>query len=80
MHAARAGLQASLLSAPSMPTVSHVVVTREFAGVERYVCTTAQELAVRGWDVFVVGGNPLRMPHALKNRVQWLPGERRARR
>ena len=58
-----------------MPSVVHVAVTGNFAGVERYVCNTATELAARSWDVSVVGGNPKRMPRVLGSDVQWLPGE-----
>ena len=58
-----------------MPSVVHVVVTGNFAGVERYVCNTANELAARNWDVSVVGGSPKRMPSVLGTDVRWLPGE-----
>ena len=57
-----------------MPTVIQVVVTANAAGVERYVCTIAAELAERDWDVSVVGGSPALMPTALGARVRWLPG------
>jgi glycosyltransferase involved in cell wall biosynthesis len=57
-----------------MPTVVHVVATGEFAGVERYVCNTATELAGRGWDVTVVGGHSGHMPSALGSEASWLPG------
>lgn len=36
--------------------VVHVVVTDNFAGVERYVATVASGLARRGWTVTVLGG------------------------
>ncbi len=36
----------------------HVVTTRRFAGVERYVVDVAAETASHGWEVVVVGGNP----------------------
>jgi glycosyltransferase involved in cell wall biosynthesis len=58
-----------------MPSVVHVVVTGNFAGVERYVCNTATELATRNWDVSVVGGNPTHMSNVLGNDVRWLPGK-----
>ena len=58
-----------------MPSVVHVVVTGNFAGVERYVCNTATELATRNWDVSVVGGNPKHMPSVLGSEVRWLPGK-----
>ena len=57
-----------------MSRVVHVVVTRKLAGVERYVCSSANELARRGWDVSVVGGHPELMPSALASGVRWLPG------
>src|SRR5882724_600699 len=57
-----------------MPSVVHVVTTGKFAGVERYVCNTAAELAGRGWDVTVVGGSAGHMPRALGSDVRWLPG------
>jgi glycosyltransferase involved in cell wall biosynthesis len=57
-----------------MPSVVHVVVTAKLAGVERYVCNTSIELAERGWDVSVVGGDPARMPAVLGRRIRWLPG------
>jgi glycosyltransferase involved in cell wall biosynthesis len=54
--------------------VLHVVVTRNFAGTERYVCQVAGETARRGWDVTVVGGDPGRMRAELGASVRWLPG------
>jgi glycosyltransferase involved in cell wall biosynthesis len=57
-----------------MPSVVHVVVTGQFAGVERYVCDVATETVSRGWDVVVVGGHPRRMPDTLGDRVRWEPG------
>src|ERR671930_1896350 len=57
-----------------MPSVAHVVTTGNFAGVERYVCNAATELAARSWDVTVVGGHPERMPLALGEGIRWLPG------
>src|SRR5436190_13872100 len=57
-----------------MPSVVHVVTTDKFAGVERYVCNTAAELARRGWDVTVIGGDARHMPSALGRDVAWLPG------
>ncbi len=41
--------------------VVHCISSDNFAGVERYVATVAPELARRGWDVQVVGGDPARM-------------------
>src|SRR5438034_4060810 len=57
-----------------MPSVVHVVATDKFAGVERYVCDVATELAGRGWDVTVVGGHPGHLPSALGTEVAWVPG------
>jgi glycosyltransferase involved in cell wall biosynthesis len=57
-----------------MPSVVHVVTTDRFAGVERYVCTTANELSRRGWDVTVVGGHPSHTRAALAGDAEWLPG------
>jgi glycosyltransferase involved in cell wall biosynthesis len=57
-----------------MPSVVHVVVTANFAGVERYVCDTAGETARRGWETTVVGGDPAHLPAALDRAVRWLPG------
>ena len=57
-----------------MPSVVHLVTTGNLAGVERYVCTTADETATRGWQVTVVGGSPERMRWALHPDVRWFPG------
>ncbi|HVS85872.1 MAG TPA: glycosyltransferase family 4 protein [Gaiellaceae bacterium] len=55
-------------------SVVHVVVTPNFAGVERHVCDLAVDLAGRSWDVAVVGGDPARMRAELGQGVSWLPG------
>jgi glycosyltransferase involved in cell wall biosynthesis len=57
-----------------MPRVMHVVVTDKFAGVERYVATTAREMAARGWDVCVVGGARTAMLNVAGGDVVWAPG------
>jgi len=57
-----------------VPSVVHVVVTGEFAGVERYVSDAARETAARGWEPVVVGGSPQRMRAALGDAARWLPG------
>lgn len=57
-----------------MPRVVHVVVTRRFAGVERYIAEVAAETAGRGWDVVVIGGNPELMHRPLAAKARWLPG------
>jgi glycosyltransferase involved in cell wall biosynthesis len=50
-------------------TVVHVVVTDVFAGVERYTCQVANELARRGHRVVTVGGDPERMRAELDSSV-----------
>ncbi|MCU1459185.1 MAG: glycosyltransferase [Actinomycetia bacterium] len=45
--------------------VVHVVATDAFAGVERYVTTVTRELAARGHEVTVVGGDQVRIGEAL---------------
>jgi glycosyltransferase involved in cell wall biosynthesis len=57
-----------------MPSVVHIVMTGNFAGVERYVCNVATETASRGWEVSVVGGDPERMAAALGDGVRWKAG------
>ncbi|HLX33029.1 MAG TPA: glycosyltransferase family 4 protein [Gaiellaceae bacterium] len=57
-----------------MPKVVHVVTTRRFAGVERYVADVALETAAHGWSVTVVGGNPAAMRRTLDGDARWLPG------
>jgi glycosyltransferase involved in cell wall biosynthesis len=49
--------------------VTHVVVTDAFAGVERYVCQVAGELARRGHSVTAIGGDPKRMRAELHGQV-----------
>lgn len=56
------------------PDLVHVVTTNNFAGVERYVCTTSNELADRGWKVAVVGGSSQLMPEQLRSEVAYFPG------
>jgi glycosyltransferase involved in cell wall biosynthesis len=46
--------------------VAHVVVTRQFAGVERYLGYVAPALAELDIDVAVIGGHPESMRHALE--------------
>src|SRR5437879_5311583 len=57
-----------------MPSVVHVVVTSNFAGVERYVSDVANATAGRDWKASVVGGDSTRMPESLHPDVRWLPG------
>jgi glycosyltransferase involved in cell wall biosynthesis len=54
-------------------SVVHVVVTDEFAGVERYICQVANQLAARGHDVATIGGDPQRMRTELDGNVHNLP-------
>lgn len=54
-----------------MPRVVHVVTTRGFAGVERYVTEVALETARRGWDVVIIGGDSERVPAAVGTAVRW---------
>jgi glycosyltransferase involved in cell wall biosynthesis len=49
--------------------VVHVVRSDAFAGVERYIVDTATELAMRGWDVTVIGGEARCMREALSDGV-----------
>ncbi|MCW2616783.1 MAG: epsD [Frankiales bacterium] len=56
-----------------MSRVCHVVRSDGFAGVERYVCDVSSELAARGWDVLVIGGDPARMRAALGEEVLLRP-------
>jgi glycosyltransferase involved in cell wall biosynthesis len=46
-------------------SVVHLVVTDAFAGVERYVCQVANELAARGHHVVTIGGDGERMHQEL---------------
>ncbi|NHC14382.1 glycosyltransferase family 4 protein [Motilibacter deserti] len=53
--------------------VVHVVCTDAFAGVERYICDVSVELARRGWDVSVIGGDPAAMARELGTAVTHRP-------
>ncbi len=53
--------------------MTHVVVTDNFAGVERYVCQVANGLADRGHRVDVIGGEPGRMRSELDPAVSHRP-------
>jgi glycosyltransferase involved in cell wall biosynthesis len=50
-------------------SITHVVVTRSFAGVERYVCQVSNQLAARGHRVTAIGGDAQRMEHELDSSV-----------
>jgi glycosyltransferase involved in cell wall biosynthesis len=54
--------------------VVHLVRSDSFAGVERYVADTCAELAQRGWEVTVIGGDPRRMRAQLPATVEHLSG------
>lgn len=54
--------------------VAHVVVTQNFAGVERYLTYVTPALATAGLRITVIGGDPLRMHAELRgSRVAHLP-------
>ena len=53
--------------------IAHVVVTDNFAGVERYVCRVADGLAARGHQIDVIGGAPSRMRAELDRTVTHRP-------
>ena len=57
----------------SRGSVVQVVRSDSFAGVERYIADTSTELHGRGWDVTVVGGDPLRMQAELAAGVRHVP-------
>jgi glycosyltransferase involved in cell wall biosynthesis len=54
--------------------IAHLVVSDAFAGVERYVSQVAPELASRGHQVVVIGGDPKRMADAMNHRVEYRGG------
>lgn len=54
--------------------ITHVVVTDNYAGTERYVSEVATALAERGHNVRVVGGAPTRMPEECGSLVHWSAG------
>jgi glycosyltransferase involved in cell wall biosynthesis len=53
--------------------VVQVVRSDGFAGVERYVASTAAELLARNWDVTVIGGDPSRMTSELPAGTDFRP-------
>jgi glycosyltransferase involved in cell wall biosynthesis len=53
--------------------VVQVVATDAFAGVERYVAQTAAELARRGCEVVVLGGEQQAMTATLNGQSEWRP-------
>ncbi len=53
--------------------IAHVVITDNFAGVERYICQVADGLAERGHQVDVIGGAPERMRAELDRSVVHRP-------
>ena len=50
-------------------SIVHVVRSDAFAGVERYICSVANELAARGHSLSVIGGDPRRMRAELDSGV-----------
>jgi glycosyltransferase involved in cell wall biosynthesis len=60
-------------------SVTHVVVTGAFAGVERYVCQVASALSARGHRVAAVGGQADRMEAELDPSVARIPATSLAR-
>ncbi len=46
-------------------TIVHVVVSDKFAGVERYICTIAEQQVFAGHRVAVIGGDQDRMAHEM---------------
>ncbi len=52
--------------------VAHLVRSSAFAGVERYIATTAQAMAARV-EVTVIGGDPAAVPETMPG-VRWMPG------
>lgn len=53
--------------------IVHVVRSDGFAGVERYICSVANELSGRGHRVRVIGGDPARMVAELDDGVTHSP-------
>jgi glycosyltransferase involved in cell wall biosynthesis len=53
--------------------IVQLVVTDNFAGTERYVAQTGRELARRGHDVTVLGGQRAGMAAMLEDAVDWRP-------
>lgn len=51
--------------------IAHLVVTENFAGVERYICQVADGLAARGHQVDVIGGSAARMRTELDRTVAY---------
>lgn len=54
--------------------IAEVVTTGSFAGTERYAVEVGAELARRGHDVLVVGGEPVVMQRIVVPPVTWAPG------
>lgn len=52
-----------------MLEIAQVVRSDAFAGVERYVCLVSNALSERGHHVNVVGGEPERMRHELRDEI-----------
>ena len=56
-----------------MRTLTHLVVTDNFAGVERYVTVVSRIAADHGWHVRVLGGREREMRRELPTSVEWAP-------
>jgi glycosyltransferase involved in cell wall biosynthesis len=56
--------------------IVQLVVTDAFAGTERYVAQTSRELARRGHDVVVLGGDRRGMTDVLAGSADWRPSPR----
>jgi len=68
----RRGADLIVLSGPPLAVV-HVVLTSEFAGVERYVAQVAGTLSERGHRVHTIGGDQTRMRAELPSAVSVHP-------
>lgn len=53
--------------------ITHVCLTDNFAGVERYICHVANGMAERGHQVHVIGGNAPRMRAELHDAISHQP-------
>ena len=67
--------RADLSSAPRLLRMTHIVVTGNAAGTERYVCQVATLQSAAGHQVTVVGGDPDYMRSTLPSTAVWRPGE-----
>lgn len=56
-----------------MRTLTHLVVTDNFAGVERYITVVSRIAQEHGWSVRVLGGREKEMRRELPDGVHWAP-------